>query len=104
MTAFSAAMERVFADRNLAVEALWFAGGAGPGHPVRLIRKTPDAITPFGAARILSDTTTVDVRVAEMPSPAPGDRIVIGAEGFTIQGEPLRDRERLIWTLDLQPE
>jgi hypothetical protein len=39
-----------------------------------------------------------------MPSPAPGDRILIGAEGFTIQGEPIRDRERLVWTLDLQPE
>ena len=31
------------------------------------------------------------------------DLIVIGADSFTIQGEPTRDRERLIWTLDLRP-
>ncbi len=35
--------------------------------------------------------------------PRPGDLIVIGADSFTIQGEPIRDRERLIWTLDLRP-
>ena len=36
-------------------------------------------------------------------TPRPGDLIVIGTDSFTIQGEPTRDRERLIWTLDLRP-
>lgn len=45
----------------------------------------------------------VDVRVADLPAPHPGDLIVIAADSFTIQGEPVRDRERLIWTLDLRP-
>ena len=45
----------------------------------------------------------VDVRVSDMLDPRTGDLIVIGAESFTIQGEPVRDRERLIWTLDLRP-
>ena len=45
----------------------------------------------------------VDVRVADLPAPRPGDVIVIGADSHVIQGEPLRDRERLIWTLDLRP-
>ena len=31
------------------------------------------------------------------------DLIVIGTDSFTIQGEPIRDRERLISTLDLRP-
>ena len=38
-----------------------------------------------------------------IPTPRPGDVIVIGADSHVIQGEPLRDRERLIWTLDLRP-
>ena len=38
-----------------------------------------------------------------LPDPQPGDLIVIGADSFAIQGEPIRDRERLIWTLDLRP-
>ncbi len=44
----------------------------------------------------VSSTTAVDVRVADLPSPRPGDVIVIGADSHVIQGEPLRNRERLI--------
>ena len=103
MTAFATAMTAIFADRNMAVDALWLAGGVGPGVAVRVIRKSPDEITPFGAGRILSETTRLDARVADMPSPAPGDLINIGLKSFIIQGEPKLDRERLIWTLDIRP-
>jgi len=103
MTAFATAMNVIFADRNMAVDALWFAGGVGPGVPCRVIRKSPDEITPFGAGRILSETTRLDARVADMPWPAPDDLINIGIESFVIQGEPKLDRERLIWTLDTRP-
>ncbi|WP_437128565.1 head-tail joining protein [Pseudomonas aeruginosa] len=27
----------------------------------------------------------------------------MGAESFAIQGEPVRDRDRLIWTVELVP-
>ena len=100
MNAFATAIDRIFADPNMAVAALWFAGGTGPGVTVRVIRKSPDEITPFGAARILSDTTVLEARVVDMPTPAPGDLIRIGLEDFLIQGEPKLDRERLIWTLN----
>ena len=62
-----------------------------------------ERVADFGAGRFVSDTTVVDVRVADLTSPRPGDVIVIGADSHVIQGEPLRDRERLIWTLDLRP-
>jgi len=75
------------------------------GRPCRCVSsaRPPDELTSFGAARILSDTTIIDVRVSEMPSVKPGDTVVIGPDTFTIQGEPKRDRERLIWTLELVP-
>ena len=69
----------------------------------QLRRRVPDRVTDFGAGRFVSDTTVVDVRVADLPTPRSGDVIVIGADSHVIQGEPLRDRERLIWTLDLRP-
>ena len=100
MNAFATAMDRIFADRNITVDAIWFAGGTGPGVAFRVIRKSPDEITPFGAGRILSETTLLDVRLADMPTPAQGDLIQIGAETFVLQGEPKLDRERLIWTLN----
>jgi hypothetical protein len=100
MNAFATAMNVIFGDANMAVDALWFAGGTGPGVAVRVIRKSPDDVTPFGAARILSDTTMLDARLADMPTPAPGDLVRIGLEDFLLQGEPKLDRERLIWTLN----
>jgi len=102
MTAFAAAMDAIFQDANMAADATWSPQGGAP-LPVRVIRKAPDELTSFGAARILSDTTLVDVRVSEVANPRPGDAITIGPDTFTIQGEPKRDRERLIWTLELVP-
>ena len=100
MNAFATAINVIFADANMAVDAIWFATGTGPGVAVRVIRKSPDEITHFGAGRILSETTQLDARIADMPTPAPGDLIRIGAEHFILQGEPKLDRERLIWTLN----
>ena len=65
--------------------------------------RRPDEITAFGDARLWSETTRIDLRVAEVPNPRPGERIEINSEAFVIQGEPVRDRERLVWTLDLRP-
>ena len=103
MNAFSAAMDRIFGHPDIATSAIWIAGGTSEERPIRLIRRAPDRIAEFGSARFVSDTTVVDVRVADLPTPRPGDMIVIGADSHVIQGEPLRDRERLIWTLDLRP-
>ncbi len=102
MLAFAAAMDAIFQDANMAAEATWTPQGGAP-LPVRVIRKAPDDLTSFGAARILSDTTLIDVRVSEMPSVKSGDTIIIGPDTFTVQGEPKRDREHLVWTIELVP-
>ena len=103
MNAFAAAMDRIFAHADMAVAAAWISGTTSEERPIRVIRRAPDRITDFGSARILSDTTTVDIRVSELTDPRPGDLIVLGADSFVIQGEPVRDRERLIWTAELVP-
>ena len=100
MNAFATAMNMIFTDPNMAMDAIWFTGGTGPGVAIRVIRKSPDEITPFGAGRIQSETTQIDARVADMPTPASGDQIRIGQEDFILQGDPKLDRERLIWTLN----
>ena len=102
MNAFSTAIDRIFTDANMAVDAFWLVGGIGPGVSVRVIRKSPDEIAPFGAGRILSETTLLEARIADLPTPVPGDLIQIGSESFILQGEPKLDRERLIWTLNMR--
>ena len=101
MTAFAAAMDRIFAHPDMATSAVWIAGGTSEERAIRLIRRAPDRITEFGSARILSESLSADIRVSDLPAPQPGDLIVIGAESFAIQGEPIRNRDRLIWTVEL---
>ena len=100
MNAFAAAIEMLFADPNIGVEAIYTSDGGAPV-VVRAVVRRPDEVTSFGDARLWSKTTRVDMRVAEVPNPRPGDRIEIDGDAFLIQGEPVRDRERLVWTVDL---
>ena len=102
MTAFSAVVDALFNDPNIGREAIYTSAGGAPVL-VRIVSRQADAVTDFGDARLWSETTKVDLRVAEVPTPRPGDRIEIDGEAFLIQGEPVRDRERLVWTVDLRP-
>lgn len=102
MSAFAAAVELLFCDSNIGGDAVYIADGGAPTL-VRVVTRQADAITDFGDARLWSETTRVDLRVAEVPNPRPGDRIEIDGDAFLIQGEPVRDRERVVWTVDLRP-
>ena len=102
MTTFADALRVLFTDPNLSLE-IWHRDSDGQFTRARGILRRPDEITSFGAARLVSDTIRIDIRVADIPRPRPDEQILIGDETFLIQGEPQRDRERLIWTLDLVP-
>jgi hypothetical protein len=102
MTVFAATIDNLFADPNIGRDAVYICDSGAP-RLVRVVTRRADAIMNFGEARLWSETTRIDLRVAEVPAPRPGDRIEIDGEAFLIQGEPLRDRERLVWTVDLRP-
>jgi hypothetical protein len=102
MSAFSSALDRLFGDPNLARAATYAPAGGEP-FPIRVVARRADAITGFGDARLWSETTRFDVRVAEVAEPRPGDWLVLDGEPFVVQGEPVRDRERLVWTIDARP-
>ncbi|MGY6410271.1 MAG: head-tail joining protein [Alkalilacustris sp.] len=102
MTAVAAALDALFADGNIARDAVYIAEGGTPVL-VRVVIRRADEVTGFGEARLWSETTRIDLRVAEVANPRPGDRIEIDGEAFLIQGEPVRDRERLVWTVALRP-
>ena len=102
MTAFAAALDLLFADPNLAQEA-WHRDSEGQFTRIRIIPRQKDAVTEFGAARLWSETFRFDVRVSDLPAPSPEEQILFGDETFLIQGEPVRDRDRLIWTIEASP-
>ncbi len=102
MSIFAIAIETLFGDPNMVRDAVYTPAGGAP-QLVRVVTRRADEITGFGEARLWSETTRIDLRVAEVASPRPGERIEIEGEAFLIQGEPVRDRERLVWTVDLRP-
>ncbi len=102
MSAVAVALDALFADGNIARDAVYIADGGAPVL-VRVVARRADAISDFGDTRLCSETTRIDLRVAEVATPRPGDRIEIEGGAFLIQGEPVRDRERLVWTVDLRP-
>ena len=79
------------------------AGGADPGIAVRVIVRRPDRIGDFGETRIVSETMIFDVRASEIAAPAEGDTLDVDGVTYVIQGKPMRDAERLIWTIEARP-
>jgi hypothetical protein len=96
MSAFASAVDALFADPNIAEDALWKAGGVGDSVPVRVIRKSPDRVAEFGESRAVLPSIVIDIRRAQAATIAEGDLIVIGAETFKIIGEPMGDALELV--------
>ena len=104
MSVFAAAIDALFADPNLGCGAIYRAGGADPGMPTRLILRRPDRVGEFGETRIAAETLMIDVRVSEVAAPAAGDTFEIGDAVYVIQGEPIRDAECLVWSVEARPQ
>lgn len=100
MAAFAAAVDAIFRDRNMAVDALYRAGGAGDGDPVRVVKRAPDRFANFSEGRFVAQAVLIDVRLSEVETLAPGDTFQIGARLYEVRGEPVRDGERLIWAAE----
>ena len=102
MTAFDGLVDRLFADPNLGRDAV-YEPASGEPVSVRVVARRADAVTEFGGGRLWSETIRLDLRVSEVADPRPGDLIVLDDAAFVVQGEPVRDRERLVWTIDVRP-
>lgn len=103
MTAFASALDRLFADPNLARDAVW-RPAVGDPVLVRIMLRQPDEVASFGESRFATDATLLDIRTSEVAEPRPGDRIEIDGDLFVVRGEPRRDSERLIWRIEAIPE
>lgn len=96
MSAFAAATNVLFADPNISASASYRAGGVG-GVPVRVIVQKPDVMSDFNSGQFVSDTTLLDVRVADCPALAVGDRFLVDPVLYEIIADPVRDALRLVW-------
>jgi hypothetical protein len=83
MSIFAEVIDTFFGDPHMARDAVYTPDG-GTAHLVRVVARRADDTTGFGEARLWSETTRVDLHVAEVANPRPGDRIEIDGEAFLI--------------------
>ncbi len=96
-------IDQLFTDPVLSKPATYLAFGTTTPYPVRVIPKQPDTVVGFGEAQLHVSTTLFDVRCLDIPAPGAGDQIVFDGHTYVIQSEPVADRERLVWTLNVRP-
>ncbi len=65
----------------------------------RFIAKTPDVVESFGDARLVMATQRFDLLARDVPDPQAGDRFTIEGQTYQVVGEPMADRDRLVWTV-----
>ena len=69
----------------------------------RFITKSSDVVEPFGNARLVMATHRFDVLSRDVPDPQAGDRFTLDGQTYQVVGEPMADRDRLVWTLTGAP-
>ena len=97
MSAFTDAMDDLFADPNMAESVTY------QGRSIRALVRRPDRDVQFGSIAVHAATLVLDVRVSDLPAPQSGDVVEVDGDCFIVQGTPSRDAERLVWSIDLRP-
>lgn len=69
----------------------------------RFIAKQADVVESFGDIRLALATHRFDLMVRDVADPREGERFTLAGQPYQVVGEPLADRERLIWTLTGTP-
>ncbi len=103
MSVFEVAIDALFADPNMTVVGFYRPGGTDPALEVRVLRRQPDRVGEFGATRLRSETNVFELRTSEVADPREGDTLDVGGVRYVVQGEPMRDTERLVWTIEARP-
>ena len=99
MTAFQEMIDALFADSAMA-RTVTYTPVAGLPQTMRAVIKSPDRVIDVRDIAIHTPTLVVDVRVSDIATPQEGDTLTIGTLLYAVQGEPVRDAENLVWTLD----
>ena len=107
MTAFDDMIDALFADPNMASDAVWTPDGGAPV-TVRIMQAAP--VDPIGAFDVKAKAAPlqVQIRMSEAPDLAEGDILAItAATAWWPSGQyeiraPEADRGRLCWTMSLR--
>lgn len=100
MTIFDTAIDTLFADDNLAVDAIYTPAAGGPVS-VRAIKTIEDDPTDVFSGRQVVKKIKADIRVSEVTVVATGDSLLIGSTTYSITNPQIKDVDQLVWSMEL---
>lgn len=83
MTAFDTAIDTLFADQNMAVDATYTPDGGAPVS-VRVILDHDVDLIGLGFSDITDRRTVIGIRKSEIAAPGRNDTILVGATTYTV--------------------
>lgn len=102
MTAFANAAAALFRNADLAVDAVYFPGGAAVGVPVRAVLSRGDRDAEWQDTRLRAAATFASVQIVDCADLAAGDVFEIGGQRMRVKGAPERDTLRITWRAELE--
>ncbi len=101
MSAFTAALEAMFRDVNLAEDGV-YTPASSPAVNVRVIQRREQVPTDSFSITQVVTRLRADIRVSELATAADGDTLKISGTTYTVRNPQRKDNAGLIWTLELQ--
>lgn len=101
MSIFADALADIFADAELAEDALYMPA-SGDDSTVRVMRRRPTDEAALLSAGYRGPQIEMDVLAAEVAAPAKGDRLAIGESTWTVVGVRT-DALGVLHTLEVRP-
>ena len=103
MSVFAEAIDDLFADPNLAVDAV-YTPPDGDGIACRIMLRRPDETAEFGGAKLVVGSVVIEVRASEISAAAKGGTFTVGDVAYTVSAVPRQpDPDRLIWRCEASP-
>jgi len=97
VSVFAEAIDDLFADPNLAVDAI-YTPPEGEGVACRIMLRRPDETVEFGGSKLVVGSVLIEVRTSEIATPAKGGTFTVGDTTYAISAVPRRpDPDRLMW-------
>ena len=100
--AFSAMIDALFRDPNIAQDAV-YTPQAGAPVSIRVVHRAPDITVDGFGQPLRRETGLFDIRVSDVAAPKAGDSIETAGRIFTVQGAPALDDLRLVWAVEARP-
>ena len=100
MTIFDTAIDTLFANDDLAVDATYTPVAGGPVS-VRVVKTIEDEQTFQFTGGQVARKIKADIKVSDVAVIAAGDSLLIGAVTYTITNPQIKDVDQLIWSMEL---